>query len=53
MGKSSAIFFWKPEQEHGYLGQWFTSRFISTESDGSQVIYENTEQQVLDANELL
>ena len=40
------LFFWKPEQEHGFLGQWFPARFVSTKLDGSQITYESTEQQV-------
>lgn len=37
-----AVYFWKPEEENGYLGQWYPSRFTST--DEKEINYENTEQ---------
>ncbi|KAF3914427.1 hypothetical protein ABW21_db0209872 [Orbilia brochopaga] len=38
---SNPIFFWKPEQPDGYLGQWYPSLFTSTLEDGSKVEYRN------------
>ncbi|EZF32054.1 hypothetical protein H109_07876 [Trichophyton interdigitale MR816] len=41
---SEPIFFWKPEQEHGYLGQWWKSPFtVPTEDGGEELKYENCE----------
>ncbi|KAG8706539.1 hypothetical protein FRC08_000993 [Ceratobasidium sp. 394] len=49
-----AIYFWKPEQEHGYLGQWYPSVFVSTESDGpTSFTYENAEQFMMHRKGLL
>ncbi|KAG9089058.1 hypothetical protein FRC06_001728 [Ceratobasidium sp. 370] len=48
------IYFWKPQQEHGYLGQWYPSVFISTESDGStSFTYQNAEQFMMHRKGLL
>ncbi|KAF3933414.1 hypothetical protein ABW19_dt0208844 [Dactylella cylindrospora] len=40
---SDPVFFWKPEDEDGYLGQWYPSNFVSTSEDGKQVEYRNCE----------
>lgn len=40
------IYFWKPEQENGYLGQWYPSPFTATLPDGTRQSYENAEQYV-------
>ncbi|KAF8608905.1 hypothetical protein BDV93DRAFT_602780 [Ceratobasidium sp. AG-I] len=39
------IYFYKPQQEYGYLSQWHASTFTLTEPDGSTTYtYENAEQ---------
>ncbi|KAJ6260275.1 hypothetical protein Dda_4499 [Drechslerella dactyloides] len=38
---SGPIFFWKPEQPDGYLGQWYRSPFVDTLEDGTKVEYRN------------
>ncbi|KAK2849615.1 hypothetical protein FQN49_005581 [Arthroderma sp. PD_2] len=40
---SEPIFFWKPEQEHGYLGQWWSSPFTAPGPVGEELRYENCE----------
>ncbi|KAK6359430.1 hypothetical protein TWF696_000590 [Orbilia brochopaga] len=44
---SDPIYFWKPEEPDGYLGQWYTSPFVSTLEDGSKVEYRNCEQYMM------
>ena len=41
--EAGAIFFYKPEEAHGYLGQWWPSKFTVEES-GKELRYENCEQ---------
>ncbi|KAG9127962.1 hypothetical protein FRC07_006979 [Ceratobasidium sp. 392] len=48
----NTIYFWKPEEEHGYLGQWYPSVFTSTEPGGSYT-YENAEQFMMHRKGLL
>jgi ribA/ribD-fused uncharacterized protein len=43
---TESIYFWKPDAEHGYLGQWYPSPFTSTATDGTKTTYENAEQYV-------
>ncbi|EWC48702.1 hypothetical protein DRE_00007 [Drechslerella stenobrocha 248] len=45
--RSNPVFFWKPDQEHGYLGQWYASPFVSVSEDGSKVEYRNCEQYMM------
>ncbi|KAF3911504.1 hypothetical protein ABW20_dc0107350 [Dactylellina cionopaga] len=40
---SNGVYFWKPDQEHGYLGQWYTSKFTSVAEDGTSIEYHNCE----------
>lgn len=50
------IYFWKPEQEHGYLGQWYPSRFVSTaeiEGERKEFVYQNAEQYMMHRKGLL
>ncbi|KAG8747123.1 hypothetical protein FRC10_002172 [Ceratobasidium sp. 414] len=50
----NTVYFWKPEEEHGYLGQWYPSVFVSAESDGStSFTYENAEQFMMHRKGLL
>lgn len=39
-----AVYFWRPEEKDGYLGQWYHSEFTSTDENGDKTNYENTEQ---------
>ncbi|KAL1961247.1 hypothetical protein VTO42DRAFT_3193 [Malbranchea cinnamomea] len=41
--ESKPIFFWKPDQEHGFLGQWYPSKFVVTTESGEELHYENCE----------
>ncbi|GAB1521475.1 hypothetical protein RhiTH_004571 [Rhizoctonia solani] len=41
------IYFWKPEQEHGYLSPWYHTQFKSVEQNGSTFAYQSTEQKGL------
>ncbi|KAG8729684.1 hypothetical protein FRC12_020799 [Ceratobasidium sp. 428] len=50
---SNTIYFWKPEDDYGYLGQWYPSAFTLVEGDGSKYVYENAEQLVLHRIELI
>ncbi|KAK2739020.1 hypothetical protein FQN57_006702 [Myotisia sp. PD_48] len=50
------VFFWKPEEKDGYLGQWYTSTFIvkeDDESDGASVSYKNCEHYMMHQKALL
>ncbi|KIJ23017.1 hypothetical protein M422DRAFT_276491 [Sphaerobolus stellatus SS14] len=47
------VYFWKPATLHGYLGQWYSSPFTSTESDGRKIGYENAEQYMMHRKGLL
>ena len=38
------VYFWRPKDLHGYLGEWFTSPVTSTEPDGRKIEYQNAEQ---------
>jgi hypothetical protein len=49
---TESIYFWKPDAEHGYLGQWYPSPFTSTATDGTKTTYENAEQYVPPPNPL-
>ncbi|KAF8527635.1 hypothetical protein BU17DRAFT_39611 [Hysterangium stoloniferum] len=49
----TTIFFWKPTQKHGYLGQWYPSPFVTTEADGSHIYYKNAEQYMMHRKGLL
>jgi predicted NAD-dependent protein-ADP-ribosyltransferase YbiA (DUF1768 family) len=49
---TESIYFWKPNAEHGYLGQWYPSPFTSTATDGTKTTYENAEQYVPPPNPL-
>ncbi|KAF3313785.1 hypothetical protein TWF173_005617 [Orbilia oligospora] len=43
----NGIYFWKPEQRFGYLGQWFASPFTVISEDGTRIDYENCEQYMM------
>jgi hypothetical protein len=38
------VYFWKPDQTNGFLGQWYPSPFTSTSPEGAETKYENAEQ---------
>ena len=44
-GPSQHIFFWRPHEEHGYLGQWFSAPFTTSSplSPYENVTFENCE----------
>jgi len=42
--ESGPIYFWKPHESFGFLGQWYDSPFVSTEADGQKFEYQNAEQ---------
>jgi hypothetical protein len=42
--KSGPVYFWKPEEQNGYLGQWYPSKFTVTEDSGETLVYQNCEQ---------
>ncbi|KAK6500744.1 hypothetical protein TWF506_003508 [Arthrobotrys conoides] len=43
----NGIYFWKPQQRFGYLGQWFASPFTVVSEDGTRIHYENCEQYMM------
>lgn len=47
------VYFWKPEQEHGYLSPWYPTQFKSKEPNGSHFTYRNTEQYTIHRKGLL
>ncbi|CAE6443355.1 unnamed protein product [Rhizoctonia solani] len=47
------VYFWKPEQEHGYLSPWYHTQFKSTEPNGSTFSYQSTEQYTIHRKGLL
>ncbi|KAG9085346.1 hypothetical protein FRC06_003651, partial [Ceratobasidium sp. 370] len=47
------IYFWKPEQEHGYLSPWYYTQFKSTEANGSTFTYHSAEQYMIHRKGLL
>ncbi|CUA74447.1 putative protein R617 [Acanthamoeba polyphaga mimivirus] [Rhizoctonia solani] len=47
------VYFWKPEQEHGYLSPWYHTQFKSTEPNGSTFAYQSTEQYLIHRKGLL
>ncbi|QRV94095.1 hypothetical protein RhiJN_22113 [Ceratobasidium sp. AG-Ba] len=51
---TNTIYFWKPDQEHGYLGQWYPSTFKSMSPDGSnEFTYQDAEQFMMHRKGLL
>ncbi|KAJ5697897.1 hypothetical protein N7488_011581 [Penicillium malachiteum] len=49
---SNSVYFWKPEGETGYLGQWWPSSF-SWDHDGVRFTYANAEQYMMHRKALL
>ncbi|KAG9127964.1 hypothetical protein FRC07_006981 [Ceratobasidium sp. 392] len=47
------VYFWKPEQEHGYLSPWYHTQFKSTEPNGSTFTYHSAEQYMVHRKGLL
>ncbi|KAI9796465.1 MAG: hypothetical protein M1833_006133 [Piccolia ochrophora] len=47
------IYFWKPEQEDGFLGQWYPSPFTARTADGEEIHYQNAEQYMMHHKGLL
>jgi len=47
------VYFWKPEEANGYLGQWFPSDFVNVMEDGTEVEYRNCEQYMMHQKGLL
>ncbi|KAJ1304415.1 hypothetical protein OPQ81_005563 [Rhizoctonia solani] len=47
------VYFWKPEQEHGYLSPWYHTQFKSTEPNGSTFTYQSAEQYLIHRKGLL
>lgn len=47
------VYFWKPEEEHGYLSPWYHCQFKSVEPNGSTFTYQNTEQYMMHRKGLL
>ncbi|KAL5631591.1 hypothetical protein ACGC1H_007197 [Rhizoctonia solani] len=47
------VYFWKPEQEHGYLSPWYHTQFKSTEPNGSTFTYQSAEQYMIHRKGLL
>ncbi|KAK6360346.1 hypothetical protein TWF730_006491 [Orbilia blumenaviensis] len=43
----NGVYFWKPEQPFGFLGQWYPSPFTTTSQDGTSIEYENCEQYMM------
>ncbi|RVD82351.1 uncharacterized protein DFL_006777 [Arthrobotrys flagrans] len=43
----NGIYFWKPDQRFGYLGQWYASPFTVDSEDGTCIQYENCEQYMM------
>ncbi|EPS45004.1 hypothetical protein H072_970 [Dactylellina haptotyla CBS 200.50] len=43
----NGVYFWKPDQPFGFLGQWYPSNFTVTTGDGKQVEYRNCEQYMM------
>ncbi|KAK6504843.1 hypothetical protein TWF481_006779 [Arthrobotrys musiformis] len=43
----NGIYFWKPDQRFGYLGQWYASHFTAVSEDGTRIEYENCEQYMM------
>ncbi|KAK6535329.1 hypothetical protein TWF694_001792 [Orbilia ellipsospora] len=43
----NGIYFWKPEQRYGYLGQWYPSVFKEISNDGKEIVYQNAEQYMM------
>ncbi|EEQ87930.1 uncharacterized protein BDCG_03050 [Blastomyces dermatitidis ER-3] len=56
---SEPVYFWKPESENGYLGQWYPSEFtwdrnLDDEDDGVETLkYDNAEQYMMHQKGLL
>ncbi|KAK6528284.1 hypothetical protein TWF281_009530 [Arthrobotrys megalospora] len=43
----NGVYFWKPDQRFGFLGQWFSSPFTVVSEDGTHIHYENCEQYMM------
>eukprot|EP00798_Chlamydomonas_sp_ICE-L_P016194 gene16193-22357_t len=49
-----AVFFWRPQDEQGWLGQWYRSRFTEVAaSGGTAVTYEHAEQYMMHSKGML
>ncbi|KAK6345478.1 hypothetical protein TWF718_007394 [Orbilia javanica] len=43
----NGVYFWKPDQRFGFLGQWYESPFTAVLEDGTRIQYENCEQYMM------
>eukprot|EP00798_Chlamydomonas_sp_ICE-L_P015254 gene15254-21336_t len=49
-----AVFFWRPQDEQGWLGQWYRSRFTEVAaSGGTAITYEHAEQYMMHSKGML